>query len=109
MKKQELKEKEKKKLEEARLKLEWEEREKRRRETEIKDIQVQLVRNLLGDFKFFCRSQGCGSGSAWIRILFPSWNRIRYADPDPGGEICQIKNAMKLLITGSFFSKKFFF
>ena len=31
--------------------------------------------------------QGCGSGSAWIRIHFPSWIRIRiqYADPDPGG------------------------
>ena len=29
--------------------------------------------------------QGCGSGSAWIRIYFPSWIRIRiqYADPDP--------------------------
>ena len=28
-------------------------------------------------------NQGCGSGSAWIRIHFPSWIRIRiqYADP----------------------------
>ena len=35
-------------------------------------------------------SQGCGAGtgSAWIRIKFSSWIRIRiqYADPDPGEE-----------------------
>ena len=32
-------------------------------------------------------TQGCGSGSAWIRIHFHSWIRFRiqYADPDPGG------------------------
>ena len=38
-------------------------------------------------------NQGYGSGSAWIRIRFTSWIRIRiqYADPDPGGKIFQIK------------------
>ena len=47
--------------------------------------------------------QGCGSGSVWIRIHFPYGIRIRihfpsgiririqYADPDPGGLICQLK------------------
>ena len=59
------------------------------------------------------KPQGCGSGSesAWIRIHFPSWIRIwiriQYADPDPGGEIFQIKtekNARKLLIAASLFN-----
>ena len=29
-----------------------------------------------GCFYFFSNMQGCGSGSAWIRINFPSWIRI---------------------------------
>ena len=42
---------------------------------------------------FQCSQQGCGSGSAWILIHFPSWIRIliQYADPDPGVKICPLK------------------
>ena len=51
------------------------------------------------------KNQGCGSGSAWLRIHFTSWVRIciQYQDPDPGGKIFKImtKNARKLVITAS--------
>jgi hypothetical protein len=37
-----------------------------------------------------CHEQGCGSGSAWIRINLSCWIRIRIQiadpDPDPGGQ-----------------------
>ncbi len=39
-------------------------------------------------FLFFSSNQGFGSGSAWIRMNWSSWIRIRIqiADPDPGGQ-----------------------
>ena len=37
----------------------------------------------------FLKKQGCGSGSAWIRIYFPSWIRSRIYFPE--------KNASKLV------------
>ena len=55
-------------------------------------------------------NQGCGSGSAWICILFRSRIRIhiQYADPDPGGKFFKIKtkNARKLVIIAILFKIK---
>ncbi len=55
-------------------------------------IFMSLYRGKL--FLHICKleylEQGCGSGSAWIRINLSCWIRIRiripYADPDPGGQ-----------------------
>ena len=56
------------------------------------ELTVEVIRKL-SKTKFISCGQGCGSGSAWIRIHFTSWIRIRiqYVDPDPGGKIFQIK------------------
>ena len=39
--------------------------------------------------------QGCGSGSAWIHIQFPSRIRILNAEPDPGEKFEEKQEKMK--------------
>ena len=50
--------------------------------------------------------QGCGSGSAWIRIHFPSWIRLRvqYADSYSGEKTFKIKTAITFYYTCFFFT-----
>ena len=66
-------------------------------------LQRETGKHFNGQDTVACR-QGCGSGSAWILIHFPSsasWISIciLYAYPDPGGKILRkkLKNARKLV------------